>query len=121
MRDIEIEIINTPEQIGELVDRLVLRHAPPVLSSPTIYIDLEGVDLCREGSVSILTLLIDTGIPTGRGCLIDVYTLGPQAFNTAGTKSKTLKDILEDKEIPKVFFDVRNDLDALFAHFDVAL
>jgi exonuclease 3'-5' domain-containing protein 1 len=86
-----------------------------------MYIDLEGVDLCREGSLSILTLLIDTGIPTIRVCLIDVYSLGAQAFDTTGIKAKTLKDILEDEKIPKVFFDVRNDSDALFTHFGVAL
>jgi exonuclease 3'-5' domain-containing protein 1 len=85
-----------------------------------MYIDLEGVNLCREGSLSILTLLIDTGIPTIRVCLIDVYSLGSQAFNITGIKGKTLKDILQDEKIPKVFFDVRNDSDALFAHFGVA-
>jgi exonuclease 3'-5' domain-containing protein 1 len=36
-------------------------------------------------------------------------------------KRSILKDILQDEEILKVFFDVRNDSDALFAHFDVAL
>lgn len=112
---IETEVINTPEQIGNLVDWLVFRHAPP-----TMYIDLEGSDLCRVGSISILTLLI-TGIPTRRVYLIDVYVLGAQAFNTSGVKRKTLKDILQDEKIPKVFFDVRNDSDALFAHFSVAL
>jgi hypothetical protein len=94
IRDINIEIINTMEQIGDLVDWLVFRHAPPVPYSPTIYIDLEGVDLCREGSLSILTLMIDTGIPTRRVCLFDMHLLGAQAFNTAGVKQKTLKDIL---------------------------
>jgi len=94
MKDIKTEIINTIEQIGDLVDWLIFRHAPPVLYSPTMYIDLEGVDLCREGSISILTLLIDTGIPTGRVCLIDMHTLCAQAFNTAGAKRKTLKNIL---------------------------
>jgi exonuclease 3'-5' domain-containing protein 1 len=111
MKDIKTEIIDTKEQISDLVDQY----------SPTMYIDLEGVELCREGSLSILTLLIDTGIPTGRVCLIDVHTLGAQAFNTAGAKRTTLKDILQDEKIPKVFFDVRNDSDALFAHFGVAL
>ena len=105
----------------DLVDWLVFRHAPPVPYSPTMYIDLEGVDLCREGSLSILTLLIDTGIPTGRVYVIDVHVLGVQAFNTTGVKRKTLKDILQDEKIPKVFFDVRNDSDALFAHFGVEL
>lgn len=48
MRDIKIEVINTTEQIRDLVDWLVFRHAPPVPYSPTIYIDLAGVDLCRK-------------------------------------------------------------------------
>jgi exonuclease 3'-5' domain-containing protein 1 len=86
-----------------------------------MYIDLEGVNLCREGSVSILTLLIDTGIPIRRVYLIDVHTLGARAFNTAGAERTTLRAILENKTIPKVFFDIRNDSDALFARFGVAL
>ena len=121
MRAIKIEIINTAKRISDLVDWLLLRHAPPELYKPTMYIDLEGVNLCRDGSLSILTLLIDTGIPTIRVCLIDVHSLGSQAFNTTGIKQKTLKDILQDEKIPKIFFDVRNDSDALFAHFGVAL
>ena len=86
-----------------------------------MYIDLEGSGLCCEGSLSILTLLIDTGIPTRRVYLVDVHVLGAQAFDTSGVKRKTLKDILQDEKIPKVFFDVRNDSNALFAHFSVAL
>jgi exonuclease 3'-5' domain-containing protein 1 len=121
MRTIETEIINTPKQIGDLVDWLILRHARPELYSPTMYIDLEGVNLCREGSLSILALLIDTEISTIRVYLVDVHSLESQAFNTTGIKQKTLKDILHDEKIPKVFFDVRNDSDALFAHFGVAL
>jgi len=121
MEDVKTEIINTTKQIGDLVDWLILRHAPPEPYEPTMYIDLEGVNLCREGSLSILTLLIDTGIPTTRVCLIDVHLLGSQAFNIAGIKGKTLKDILQDAKISKVFSDVRNDSDALFAHFGVAL
>jgi exonuclease 3'-5' domain-containing protein 1 len=121
MKGIKTEIIDTAEQIGELVDWLVFRHAPPVPYSPTMYIDLEGVNLCRSGSVSLLTLLIDTGVPTRRVCLIDVHVLGARAFKTAGAKGKTFQDILQDETIPKVFFDVRNDSDALFAHFGVAL
>jgi exonuclease 3'-5' domain-containing protein 1 len=33
----------------------------------------------------------------------------------------TLKDILHDERISKVFFDVRNDSSAFFAHFGVVL
>lgn len=93
MEEIETEIINTTEQIGKLVHWLVLRHSPPAPFRPTMYIDLEGVNLCREGSVSILTLLVDTGIPTACVYLIDVHTLDARAFNTAGAKKTTLKGI----------------------------
>ena len=112
-------VIDTTKQIGDLVDQLVFYNTPPVPTSPIIYIDLEGVDLCREGTISILTLLVNTGVP--KIYLIDVHVLGAQAFNTAGVEKKTLKDILQDECIPKVFFDVRNDSDALFAHFGVGL
>ncbi|ESZ93891.1 hypothetical protein SBOR_5712 [Sclerotinia borealis F-4128] len=121
MRNIKTEIINTAKQIGDLVDCLVLCHASPKPYEPIMYIDLEGVNLCREGSLSILTLLIDTGIPSISVYLIDVHLLGSQAFNTTGIKRRTLKEILQDENISKVFFDVRNDSDALFAHFGVAL
>ncbi|KAL4946566.1 hypothetical protein BDV06DRAFT_218283 [Aspergillus oleicola] len=57
--------------------------------------------------------------------LIDVHKLGKTVFNTPGTKDKgkytTLKIVLEDPNIEKVFFDVRNDSDALYAHFSVHL
>ena len=119
MKEIKTEIIYTTKQIGDLIDRLVLRDAPPVPS--IMYIDLEGVNLCREGSISILTLLLDTETSTQRVYLIDVHVLGAPAFNTTGVEKKTLKDILQDESIPKVFFDVRNDSDALFAHFGVRL
>ena len=65
MKDIKTDTINTTKQIGDLVDRLVFYHAPPTPTSPTMYIDLEGVDLCREGSISILTILVNTEHPKG--------------------------------------------------------
>jgi exonuclease 3'-5' domain-containing protein 1 len=122
MKSIETGITDTTEQIRDLVDRLIKRHTPPTRKlSPTIYIDLEGVNLCRHGSISILTLLVDTGTPVGHVYLIDVTTPGADAFETVGSKGKSLKDILQDEAITKVFFDVRNDSDALYAHFGVAL
>jgi hypothetical protein len=43
MKVIETEIIDTTEQIKDLVDWLVFRHAPPVSHAPTMYADLEGL------------------------------------------------------------------------------
>ena len=81
---IEIEVINTIEKVRHLVDLHVHRHTLPAPYSPTMYIDLEGVGLCRHGSISDFTLLIHTGTPTRRTCLIDMHILGGQAFETAG-------------------------------------
>jgi exonuclease 3'-5' domain-containing protein 1 len=86
-----------------------------------MYIDLEGVNLYYKGSLSIFTLLIDISIPTIRVCLIDIYLLGSQAFNTSSIKGKTLKDILYNEKILKVFFDFCNNSDVLFAYFSVTL
>jgi exonuclease 3'-5' domain-containing protein 1 len=52
MRHIKIKIINTTKQIGDLIDWLILRHASLEPYELTMYIDLEGVDLCRESSPS---------------------------------------------------------------------
>ena len=60
---------------------------------------------------------------TGEVYLIDVHTLGASAFTTVGIKNPnvTLKSILEDAQVPKVFFDVRNDSDALYFLFGIKL
>jgi hypothetical protein len=41
--------------------------------------------------------------------------------STAGTNGQTLKMIFESETIQKVFFDVRNDSDALYYHFGISL
>jgi exonuclease 3'-5' domain-containing protein 1 len=36
-------------------------------------------------------------------------------------RATSLKTILESPTIPKVFFDIRNDSDALFSHFQISV
>lgn len=85
---------------------------------PALYIDLEGVRLSRYGSVSILQIYVPY---LSLIYLIDVNGLGMKAFSTACRMGRTLKSILEDSSVIKAFFDVRNDSDALYAHFQVRL
>jgi exonuclease 3'-5' domain-containing protein 1 len=106
--------IDSCSAIAELVDSLVDLHG----NTPSLYIDLEGVHLSRQGTISILQLL---NLPQKRTYLIDVHTLSSDAFSTAGTNGQTLKMILESETIPKAFFDVRNDSDALYSHFGISL
>jgi len=51
--------------------------------------------------------------------LIDVTTLGKDAFDGTGSDGRSLRDILESSEIIKVFFDIRNDSDALYSLYNV--
>ena len=53
--------------------------------------------------------------------LIDVLVLGKQALTAASNNGKTLKFILENADIPKCTWDVRNDGDALWALYQVGL
>ncbi|KAK8869150.1 3' 5' exonuclease [Apiospora arundinis] len=108
-------LINTPAAIAALVDNL---YDQPT-TSPSLFLDLEGVNLSRHGSISILQIFVR---PQNRTYLVDVHTLGNRAFSTPGKACKeTLKGLLESDTIPKVFFDVRNDSDALFGNFQVDL
>jgi exonuclease 3'-5' domain-containing protein 1 len=119
--------VSTTEQVDGLVRSLEgLPNDPPPL-----YIDLEGVNLGRHGTVSILQVYV---LPHDRTYLFDIHTLGKTAFAPGGTgeenksdvgptkeRTTTLKSILESGTIKKVIFDVRHDSDALYAHFGIKL
>ncbi|KAG6301925.1 hypothetical protein E4U09_004248 [Claviceps aff. purpurea] len=84
----------------------------------TVYVDLEGCQLSRNGTISIVTIYATT---LATAYIVDVHKLGKSAFTTANTTGTTLKAILESANIKKVIFDVRNDSDALFHHFQISL
>jgi exonuclease 3'-5' domain-containing protein 1 len=81
-----------------------------------LYVDLEGNNLSRHGTLSLITVLVE---PRHTVHLVDVTTLGKEAFSVSGTNEKTLQQILESRDIIKVFYDIRNDSDALFSLFGV--
>ena len=98
--------------IAELVDSLV------DLGGNTLapYIDLEGVNLSRQGTILILQLL---NLPQKRTYLIDVHTLGSNAFSTAGTNGQTLKMIFESETIP--YRDYSSGVRSIYTAFRIAL
>ncbi|KAI1436675.1 ribonuclease H-like domain-containing protein [Xylaria sp. CBS 124048] len=90
----------------------------PRSGQPDLYIDLEGIKLSRYGSISIVTVYVQS---KRHVYLVDVHTLGAAAFDTAAADGTTLRTILQSPHIVKAFFDVRNDSDALHAHFGIKL
>jgi exonuclease 3'-5' domain-containing protein 1 len=86
--------------------------------SDSLYLDLEGYNLCRHGTIDIVTILVH---PSKAVKLIDVHILGRLAFTTPSPEGRTLQDVFEDPSLPKLLWDVRNDADALWAHYGVDL
>ncbi|KAG6354422.1 hypothetical protein INS49_004439 [Diaporthe citri] len=84
----------------------------------TIYLDLEGKNLSRDGTLTLATMLIQ---PQNDTRVVDVLSLGKSAFDVESDEGTSLKSILEDPDIPKGVWDVRNDADALWSHFQVKL
>lgn len=107
-------IIDTILDVAKMIDSMQELPTEP----PSIYVDLEGVNLCRYGTISILQMYIH---PLDRVYLVDVLTLKDKSFSTCGKSGHSLRDILESTAIPKVFFDVRNDSNALYYHFQIKL
>ncbi|PTU20307.1 hypothetical protein P175DRAFT_0517274 [Aspergillus ochraceoroseus IBT 24754] len=107
-------LVSTNADVAELVELLKKVPADP----PSLFIDLEGVDLSRHGTISLLQIF---ALPQKQTHLVDIHKLKESAFTQASVSGATLKDILESHSIKKVFFDVRNDSDALYSHFGINL
>ena len=104
---------------NEVKLRALLAHIADCLreeASQLLFVDLEGVNLGRVGTVAIMQMLVP---PSPIVYLIDVHVLGAKAFEVTMDDNTSLKSILESKSVFKVFFDIRNDSDALYAHFRV--
>lgn len=107
--------ISTPSSLASLLTALTSLPNP----SAPLYLDLEGINLSRHGTISLLTLHTP---PLPHTYLIDIHTLGSLAFTTpCPLTGTTLASLLASPTPAKVFFDVRNDSDALFAHYGVRL
>lgn len=87
-------------------------------SPPSLFVVLEGAKLSRYGESYIVQFYLRKEDIT---YLVDVYRLKKAAFTTPSSSNQTLKMILEDPGISKVFLDVRNDSDTLFAHYSIKI
>ncbi|KAF2210293.1 hypothetical protein CERZMDRAFT_16865, partial [Cercospora zeae-maydis SCOH1-5] len=80
--------------------------------APRLFVDLEGNNLSRHGTISLITVLLESEKEV---YLIDVTTLGHITFTTRGVDDQNFQSVLESPKVIKVFFDIRNDSDALFS------
>merc|ERR1719174_796785 len=82
-----------------------------------IAVDFEGVKLCRHGALCLVQMTCSDD-PT-LVYVLDIYVLGKRAFSMATPEGTSMKSILENVNIRKVWFDPRNDVDALYHQFGI--
>ncbi len=112
-----LNMLDTPIQVVDSVD--ALSELLPVLGNASVlYVDVEGVRLSRNGSISIITIYEEASETV---FLIDICTIKEPAFTTTDSQGNSLKSVLESPKVAKVFFDVRNDSDALYANHGISL
>ena len=109
-----IKVTNATDSVAKLADSIL--NLP--VSPPSFYINLEGIRLSRNGSASIWTLYVLTSATV---YIVDIHKLGASAFSTESDAKMSFQAILESDTITKVFFDARNDSDALYSHCQVKL
>jgi exonuclease 3'-5' domain-containing protein 1 len=108
-------VVDSQPALIHLLDSILDLPVEP----PSLYFDLEGIRLGRLGSISLISLHV---APQSKTYIVDVNLLCGRAFSTLSTSSGcSLKTVLENRYIPKVFFDVRNDSDALYSHYQISL
>ena len=108
----ETELIDTTSGLQSFLESVVDNTSNP----PILYVDLEGNNLSRHGTLSLVIILVES---EGKVYFVDVTTLQHSAFDTAGSNGRTLRAVLESDDITKVFFDIRNDSDTLFSLYGV--
>ena len=111
-------VVNTAFLLRKMLDE----NSPfDHLLYPSLFLDADGRRLSRTGPLAVLELHYSTPAQS-RTYLIHVHFLEDRAFSTLSTDGLfSLKTVLENPAIPKVFFDVRMDADALFNQYGVAL
>lgn len=98
-------------KVEELVDN------PPSNCPPIIAVDFEGVKLCRNGELCLAQFCLHDDQCTVY--VLDVFSLGKDAFEAKSPRGTSVQSILESPSIRKVWFDPRNDVDALYHQFGI--
>ena len=85
---------------------------------PNLYLGLEGDSHDRTGTISIFQLYVE---PLNEVYLFDISALGVAAFATSTNEALCLKNVLQDGNIKKAFFDPRQDSAVLYTSYGIKL
>ena len=82
-----------------LIDKCLSDISPTTGLRPKLALDLEGVDLCRNGSVSIVQIFAETSNVIW---LVDITTLGRAAFDHKDANGQSLRGVFQNPLTKKV-------------------
>lgn len=87
-----------------LVDTVPLLHSclAALENTPSLAVDLEGVALCRSGTLCLVQL---KALGSDTIWLIDIVVLRATAFEEIGASGQSLKSILESRSVKKVLLN----------------
>lgn len=85
---------------------------------PLLYLNLEGNKLSKDGTLTLISTLM---LSRNYIYIIDIQIFAEVVFNTTTSSSAIFKSVLELLDIPKAFFDVRNNSNVLFFYYSIAL
>lgn len=88
-----IQLVNTFDLLDLCLDDI---------ASPLVFklaIDLEGIDLSRNGTVALLQILSNISTTVW---VIDIFLLGEESFSHISPRGQSLKAVLENRQTIKV-------------------
>ncbi|EAL85441.1 uncharacterized protein AFUA_8G06800 [Aspergillus fumigatus Af293] len=111
-RDIQmIDSIGALEKVLDELDCHSHKHA-------ALFFNVQAINPGEDGSISIISLFVR---PIQKLFLIDVLTVGVDAFTTTSLADNSLKLLLATSAASKILFDVGNASAALFKHHGICL
>jgi hypothetical protein len=99
----------TVESVASFVNAIVDVPTEP----PSLYMDIEGGKLAYHRTEKALLEVHVSSVVLTCTRVLNIHKLKEDAFETPGTKGKPFKNILESRDIPKIFHCVTKDQAAL--------
>lgn len=107
--------VNLIDSFGCLMK--LLCHLEEIIPKAAVAVDFEGVKLCRHGPLCLVQMTCSDD--PRLVYVLDVHVLGRRAFSMQTPQGTSMKGLLEEQTIRKVWFDPRNDVDALYHQFGI--
>mmetsp|Transcript_51102 Transcript_51102/g.118770 ORF Transcript_51102/g.118770 Transcript_51102/m.118770 type:complete len:458 (+) Transcript_51102:549-1922(+) len=109
--------INLIDSFGCLMKLLLHLESICGVNEAALAVDFEGVKLCRHGALCLVQMTCSDD--PSLVYVLDVHVLGKRAFTMQTPQGTSMKGLLEEQAIRKVWFDPRNDVDALYHQFGI--